>query len=49
MSTGVKIVLACIGVILLGCVIDWIIKICRRRRKNEAVRGEMKFRPKDKP
>ena len=49
MSTGVKIVIACIAVILLGFAVDWLIKLCRRRRKDEAVRGEMKFRPKDKP
>ena len=49
MSIGVKIVIACIAVVLFGFFVDWIIKICRRRRKDEAVRGEMKFRPKDKP
>lgn len=48
MSTGVKIVIACIAVILIGCIADWIIKFCRRRRKDEAVRGEMRFKPKDK-
>ncbi len=49
MSIGVKIVIACISAILLGIVADWIIKICKRRRKDEAVRGELRFRPKDKP
>ncbi len=49
MSIGVKIVIACIGAILFGFAVDWLIKLCRRRRKDEAVRGEMRFRPKDKP
>lgn len=49
MSLGVKIVIACIAVALLGFVADSIIKICKRRRKDEAVRGELRFRPKDKP